>query len=154
MHVLPEHRYGGGARGEHGGGQGGVVKKPAADEAVVKAFDRFMASGYKRTLFTKDLYLALTRCFGFIAHFDCDGFYEARFGSPAARVDTLTVMGFETFNWSLGTLEQQLRGRVLDRKLVVVAAEQLATETEQRERAELARLKAKYESDDAVDPLS
>jgi hypothetical protein len=120
-----------------------VVKRTGI--AVVRAFARFARSGYKKALFTKALYLGLSRCFGFIAHYDQHGFYAARFGDPAARVETLTIMGYETFPWSLNALEQQLRDLVLTKKLVVAAAEQLAVETERRERAELARLKAKYE---------
>lgn len=122
------------------------VETTAADTKVVRTFARFAKSGYKPSLFTRDLYLALSRSFGFIAHYDRDGFYAARFGDSAARLDTLTIMGYETFQWALSALEQQFRKLVLDEGMDVAAAEQLAAETEKQERAELARLKAKYES--------
>jgi len=125
--------------------------KSDTDLKIAEAFGRFAASGYKRTLFTKELYHELSQCFGFIAHFDRDGFYAARFGDPAARVETLRIMGVDEPHWPLKTLEQRLRTVVVARGLVDAAAKELAAETERTERAELARLKAKYEE---VDPLS
>ena len=122
-----------------------------SDTAIVVEFGRFAASGYKRSLFKKDLYLALTQCFGFIAHFDHNGFYDARFGSPAAQVDTLALMGKDEVDHPLTTLERQLRTMVVARGLADAAVKHLAAEVERAERAELTRLKAKYEE---VDPLS
>ena len=119
---------------------------------IVKAFGRFAESGYKRTLFTKPLYHELSQCFGFIAHFDRDGFYAERFGSLAARSATLTIMGEDSkvVAWSLSAQEQLLRTMVISQGLAAAAAKELAVETEQRERAELARLKAKYELDERL----
>jgi len=118
-----------------------------ADAKIVTAFGRFAASGYKKSLLTKPLYLALSRCFGFIAHYDRDGFYEARFGGPAARVATFAViMGEQQAALTMTELERRLRTMVRARGLVDAAEKDLAVETETRERAELARLKAKYES--------
>ena len=56
-----------------------------SDAKVARAFERFAASGYKLAFFTKPLYLALSRCFGFIAHYDRYGFYAARFGGLRGR---------------------------------------------------------------------
>ena len=121
------------------------MKKVSADAKVVRDFERFAASGYKKSLFTKDLYHELSMCFGFIAHFNRDGFYEARFGRLSDRAETLLVMGVETMSWQLSPLEAALRELVVDKRLLVQASEALAIETETMERTELARLKAKYE---------
>lgn len=119
----------------------------AADAKIVTAFGRFAASGYKKSLLTKPLYLALSRCFGFIAHFDRDGFYEARFGGPAARVATFAViMGEQQAALTMTELEKRLRTMVHARGLVDAAKKEFAAETDRTERAELARLKVKYES--------
>ena len=125
-----------------------------SDTSIVEAFGRFAASGYKPLLFTKSLYKELSLTFGFIAHYDLGGFYKARFGDAAARVETLRAMGVDEIGHPLNFLEQRLRTMVVARGLIEAAEKVLAAETEQRERAELARLKAKYEADDAVDPLS
>lgn len=57
-------------------------------ENIAKAFERFVKNGFKRTQFTKALYNHLHLYFGFIAHFDIDGFYSARFQNPQGRVQT------------------------------------------------------------------
>ena len=125
-----------------------------SDAAIVVAFGKFAASGYKKSLFTKELYRELSMSFGFIAHFDRDGFYEALISSPSARANALTIMAERDLATggvrALTPLEQLLRTMVIDRGLVDVAAKELAVETEQRERAELARLKAKYELDERL----
>jgi hypothetical protein len=130
-----------------------------SDAAIGVAFGKFAAAGYTKALFTKDLYLAISSCFGFIAHTDRDGFYEARFSELAVRVATLGMMVDDDLREDarrpLTALEQLLRTMAVSRGLVDDASKQLAAETEQRERAELARLKAKYESaTEEVDPLS
>lgn len=113
-----------------------------SDALIVKAFGRFAAAGYPRSLFTKDLYWALSRTFGFIAHYDLNGFYEARFEGPLRRVDTFAIMldGEEP----LTDLEKRLRLVAVTMQLKEHAVAELAVDVEQRERAELARLKAKY----------
>jgi len=121
-----------------------VKKRSVSDAKVVRDFERFVASGYKKSLFTKDLYHELSMCFGFIAHFDRDGFYEARFVEPVERAETLTVMTDPTA-WTERPLETALRQVVTNRGLLDAAVRELAVAVEGRERAELARLKVKYE---------
>jgi hypothetical protein len=108
-------------------------KTGPTDSAVVRAFGRFAASGYDRGCFTKGLYHALRQCFGFIAHYDIDGFYEARFGNWEARVDTLAVMSGaseEPLSRRLTDLEEKLRDMVIMLSLGSAACEALAAETE------------------------
>jgi len=128
-----------------------MKKSENIDAKTVESFGRFAASGYKRTLFTKELYRDLSRTFEFIAHFDIDGFYNVRFSGPAERVDTFAIMvDEEQQRRTLTDLEQQLRSVVVTMGLYGAAANQLADETERTERAELARLKAKYEMDERL----
>lgn len=46
-------------------------------------FIRFLESGFKRELFTHDFYRRLSLCFGHIAHYDINGFYETFFADPS-----------------------------------------------------------------------
>lgn len=43
---------------------------------------KFIDSGYKRALFTSQLYNRLNSCFGHIAHYNIHGFYEEWFTTP------------------------------------------------------------------------
>ena len=123
------------------------TKKTAApsDAKIATAFERFVASGYAPKLFTKDLYQELSQCFGFIAHFDQGGFYEARFGGSDERMQTLFVMGKGDVGQPLSALEQRLRILVLDKRWIGAAREQIEAEIERHDLAEFTRLKAKYE---------
>jgi hypothetical protein len=51
-------------------------------EKFFKHFLRFVASGYKYTLFHKWFYVRLSMTFGHIAHYNKDGFYREFFGEP------------------------------------------------------------------------
>lgn len=120
------------------------AKQPAPDaSAAARAFERFALSGYRQTRFTDALYRALHLSFGFIAHFDRGGFYRVRFEDLAGRVETLRQMTDEQ-PWHNRPEEVALRAVVTRLKLVDAAEKELAAETEAAERAELARLKAKY----------
>lgn len=76
------------------------TKFTTADEKakIVKTWRRFVASGYKRTIFTKALYRHLSVHCGFIAHYNIDGFYAERFADPQGRAATLQ----QIFNGGLG----------------------------------------------------
>jgi hypothetical protein len=112
---------------------------------IAQAFERFAVFGYKHKLFTKDLYRALSGSFGFIAHYDRDGFYAARFGTPAAKTSTLAIMATPPGSLAENQLEKALRAIVEKHDLFAAAARERNAEIEKSERAELARLKAKYE---------
>jgi hypothetical protein len=117
----------------------------AADGQIVRAFERFALSGYKHKFFTVKLYDAFSRSFGFIAHYNRNGFFEARFGSPSARISTLAGMSARDAWYSNRALEKALRVVVAKHGLFEAAAREHDAEIVRRERAELARLKAKYE---------
>ena len=113
---------------------------------VVGAFKRFVASGYKRSLFTRELYDALSHSFGFIAHYDRDGFYANRFETPKARRNTFETMASPEQYCASRPLEAALHRFVEKEKLLEIAVRESDAATETAERAELARLKVKYES--------
>jgi len=114
------------------------------DAKVVKGFERFVLSGYEQSKFTDAIYRALSvHCFGFIAHYDRNGFYAARFGGWPQRVETLTAMASET-PWPTRPLEAALRDVVTRRDLLSAAHAAALVEVEAMERAELARLREKY----------
>ena len=47
----------------------------------------FIASGYKRTKFTKALYSRLSNTFGHIAHYNIEGFYDTWFESQYKQTE-------------------------------------------------------------------
>lgn len=55
-------------------------------EKFLKHFERFARSGYKRTLFYKWFYVRLSNMFGFIAHYNINGFYSEKF-STVERIE-------------------------------------------------------------------
>ena len=119
-------------------------------EETAKAFAAFAAAGYPDKKFTEALYKALMHCFGFIAHFDRPRFFAERFATPAGRVETLRAMVAPT-PWERRPIEVALHQVVVDRGLLDAAVLERDQRVEAAERAELARLKGKYEE---VDPLS
>jgi len=51
-------------------------------------FQKFVSSGFKSKHFTKRLYSYLSLNFGFIAHFNCEGFCQVRFDSAENLLQT------------------------------------------------------------------
>ena len=64
----------------------------AQKAAVAKRFESFIKSGFKRSLFSKNLYHYLMLHFGFIAHYNIDGFYTERFWNPQGRLMTFNAI--------------------------------------------------------------
>jgi hypothetical protein len=120
------------------------MTSPLTPEQAAKAFEAFAAAGYPQAKFTDALYRVLCRAFGFIAHYDRGGFYAKRFADLPGRIETLETMA-EPEGWCRDRpMEVALRDVVVTRDLLKAARQALATQTEATERAELARLKAKY----------
>jgi hypothetical protein len=55
---------------------------------LARKYQAFVESSFKRQLFSKSLYQYLSVNFSFIAHYDIDGFYRARFADPIGRAKT------------------------------------------------------------------
>ena len=113
-------------------------------EKEIALFKKFVDSGYDQAKFTKALYRALTFSFGFIAHYDINGFYVARFAGWTERVDTFAQI-LEWPHRNRDPFEQSVRDYVREERLLDRAKRAAAEELETSERAELARLKEKYE---------
>lgn len=62
----------------------------ATEKATLfKQWVRFLSAGCPNSLFTKPIYKDLSLHWGFIAHFNQEGFYISRFERPIGRIDTL-----------------------------------------------------------------
>lgn len=125
------------------------TKKTKSDDpsAIARLFERFALTDYASVKFTDALYRPLCHAFDFIAHFDRAGFYAARFSGLSDRVETLRTMTAPTpWPWAATPLEEALRLVVVECDLLDTAIVARDKEVERVERAELARLKTKYET--------
>lgn len=115
-------------------------------------FMRFVESGFKWSLFYDWFYRRLSMTFGHIAHFNRHGFYAEFFQTTADKLRFLK----QTVNPPLGfcgdakytyvDVEVAVAEKVQAGGLLGEWEIKLEQETEERERAELERLKAKYEN--------
>ena len=100
-------------------------------DQTYKAMVRFIDSGFERQAFTKRLYRYLSLNFSFIAHYDIDGFWSARFGDPQGRLQTIDQI-VQAARWSLvedGERPWDLNRKVRD--LVIDRADQARQEAQQ-----------------------
>ena len=63
----------------------------ADKEKFEKQFKRFVLSDFKRSLFTKAFYNRLSNCFGHIAHYDINGFYDTFFTCLTDKIRFLEI---------------------------------------------------------------
>lgn len=122
----------------------------AADKAkFANHMVRFIEGGFNDSLFPKWFYTKLSMCFGHIAHYNQGGFYGEWFSSTRARLDFLMNMvrypAYGQPEYTYCDVEKALKAWVINSGLIEQASARLAAETESRERALLASLKAKYE---------
>lgn len=104
---------------------------------------RFIEAGFPEAKFTKTMYRKLSNCFGHIAHFDRDGFYGAQFGSLRSRAAFLR----QCVEWQWPSdVERAVAQWVRETGQVEKAEAAVGVAVEAAERAELARLTAKYAS--------
>ena len=123
-------------------------------------FVRFVESEFSPNLFYDWFYKRLSMTFGHIAHYNRAGFYETWFSSTEARLRFLEVSEGRTGlyalppkgmgpcgdpHFSYSDVERILMSWVFMNELTSEYRKKLATETEASDRAELARLKQKYE---------
>ncbi len=110
-------------------------------------FVRFVETGFKPTVFPEWFYHRLSCTFGHIAHFNRNGFYETWFSTTRRRRDFLQRCLTHPFYMGapFSDAEDACRQWVRKSGLVAKLSVQVALEVETKERAELARLKAKYE---------
>lgn len=113
-------------------------------------FIRFVRSGFNLNLFHDWFYRRLSNTFSHIAHYNRAGFYEAQFSTTERRLNFLRrtaehpCYGLPRFTYS--DVESALREWVRESGLIDAYQRALATERRERDLAELARLKAIYET--------
>ncbi len=109
----------------------------------------FIDKGCPANLWTKVLYNRLSLCFGHIAHYNQYGFFDVWFSTPQARAEFIKhLLAYGCFGspeYTYSDVERALQAKVLERGFLRTFAMQATQDTEQRERAILATLKAKYE---------
>jgi hypothetical protein len=119
-----------------------------AKARFAKQFIRFVESDFNERRFTQAFYKRLALSFGHIAHFNRHGFYETFFASTAGKVRFLrqtlrhSCWGDPAFTYS--DVERALQSWLWQNGVLDCYERRLAEEQEAAERAELARLRAKY----------
>lgn len=116
--------------------------------AFANQFAAFVEKGFPKHLFTRSFYERLIHTFGHIAHYNRDGFWAEFFETPEDRKRFVEAC----LNWipvgdpgyCYSDVERALQKWMREQRVPQTAAACLDHEVERRERAELARLKAKY----------
>lgn len=123
----------------------GVV---GAKEKFARHFLKFVESGYKKTLFYDWFYVRLSMCFGFIAHYNRDGFYETYFTNPNYRVRFLDcIMRYPCYGqkeYTYCDVERRIQEWVKETGQVEKAMRELHSEKTVRELAVRNELLRKY----------
>lgn len=117
-------------------------------EKFVKHFLRFVEKDFKQTLFYGWFYQRLSNTFGHIAHYSKESFYYTFFATTENKIRFLNI----TLNWpcfgapayTYSDAEKVIQDAIRKGNYVNKYEKMLAEEVETQERAELARLKAKY----------
>lgn len=116
--------------------------------AFAKQFVRFVQSDFAAKHFTDKFYRRLSNTFGHIAHYNRGGFWDTFFTTTADKVRflemTLRWSWYGDPAWTFGDVEQALQAWLQADGTLERYRQQLASETEAVERAELARLQKKY----------
>jgi len=113
-------------------------------------FARFVASGFKKTLFYDWFYRRLSVTFGHIAHFNRDGFFEGFFTSTERKVNFLqwTITPRDCYGDSPEhtyiDVERAIVSWLNDSGYVAYWMKQRDEEVKNSELSVLAQLKAKY----------
>jgi hypothetical protein len=110
---------------------------------------RFIERDFERRLYTKALYNRLRLMFGHIAEYDMNGFWAVWFADTRRQLGFVdNLLGYRSYGdptWTWSDVERAVqewaRGSGIRERL----ATHLRAEVEARERAELARLRQKYE---------
>jgi hypothetical protein len=116
---------------------------------------RLIETDFKPTIFTGKFYRRLSMCFGFIANFNQRGFYETHFGDTERKVYFLKALIRDEASfygrphgdpaWTYSDVEYVIGASPWVREQLTIYSQRYVREQEVRERADLARLKAKYE---------
>lgn len=109
----------------------------------------FLLKGCPREAFSNTLYTRLSMCFGHIAHYDREGFYEEWFSSSDRIADFIQqLLEYPAYGdpaYTYSDVEKALKVAVRAEGLYEQWRGKARQEQEAGERALLSRLKAKYE---------
>lgn len=116
---------------------------------------RFVSCDFPRHQFTQRFYAQLMHTSGHIAHYNIEGFWTEFFTSTRNKVEflqqTLSHPGYGQPNHTWSDVERLIIGRLRTADILPLYQARLRAECHASERAELARLLAKY-GDDKPDP--
>lgn len=123
----------------------------AADKLLfARQFVKFVESGFSKNYFTKKFYNRLMNCFGNIAHYDIHGFWATFFTSDVDKLDfikqCLSHPCYGDTEYTFSDVERVLIKWLVDYGVEQTLRRDVEEDTETAERAELTRLKEKYES--------
>jgi hypothetical protein len=134
--------------------EGSQFKNTKFDSAADKAafgnhFLRFVANDFKESLFTERFYRRLSMTFDHIAHYNRNGFFATWFSSTQTKVEflqhTLSAQCWGQAEHTYSDVEKAIQHELRNSSILERYQVQLRGEIEQRERALLSALKAKYE---------
>jgi hypothetical protein len=110
---------------------------------------RFIASDFAQKLWTRRLYETLRNTCGHIAHYNKDGFWDTFFTSTAQKIafleQTIQHPCYGQPDYTFCDVERKVKSRIRLSEVLAGFKARLAAETEQTERALLARLREKYD---------
>lgn len=118
----------------------------------------FIAADCPESKFTKAFYNRLSQCFGFIAHYDRDGFLAEFFTCTDDKLRFVRCLtqspcyGSPEFTFS--DVEHAISAEIRSMSYVEAYERKLAREIETRERQMLAALQAKYQGGPEVPPTA
>ena len=132
--------------------------RPAATKSwFVEHCARFVSADFPRHQFTQRFYGQLMNCFGFVAHYNQFGFWTEYFTSNAGKAEFLQQVVSHPCHGdpchTFSDAEREIVRRVRRTDVLGFCRHRLHAEQEAADRAELARLVAKYGRDaPAADP--
>jgi len=109
----------------------------------------FLAKDCPLTAFSNRLYSRLSNTFGHIAHYNKHQFYQEFFLDDASKIEflrqTLQWPFFGDPNFTYSDVERAVSARIKHSGLLEIYEVRFKTQTEIEERAQFARLKAKFD---------
>jgi len=122
----------------------------AEDKAkFANQFVKFVASGFKQSLFTKAFYRRLSMTFGHIAHYNQYGFWDVFFTNVNDKVSfieqTLRHPCYGDAAWTYCDVERALQTWLLENNVLRNVMQEANEERVASDLATLARLKKEYE---------
>jgi hypothetical protein len=121
----------------------------ADDKArFAKQFIRFVQSDFSMKQFPKTFYVRLSMTYGHIAQYNQHGFFDTFFATTEGKVRFLRMTLQHPCRgdpaWTFSDVERGLQAWLRENDVLAKYENRLAQEQEAQERAELARLTAKY----------